>query len=640
MFGDDGVSRYPNEMVIGQPVTDQGGTQYSLPAGVFRFPLVAPGNYRLEVLPPGNYNFPSQRTVADLQTLPNAPFRLQPGSFGQNFVVSARAGGGRGRAARRQQRCCVLRKTAGQQIATTGDFVQYTLTLENTSEDGRLHRGGRGRPAARRRAIPRRFAASQWHAHRRSRAGRRRQLRSPTCTRNWPPGSRITLRYVVEFTIAMRGMKDAINTAQAIAPGNVRSNEARALVRMNEELFSQKGFIVGRVFEGTCESDGREDFGVANVRVYLEDGRYGITDENGHFHFEGLEPGTHTVQLDKFTLPEYLELAPCADRMGHAGRDYSQFAELRPGTLWRSDFVLRQKAAPQRRRAIRIPFGAVAPEADGDDVVLHEAVVRVNGVPTGNTRVVVMLPDRFEYVPGSATVDGARATDSKDQVIGAGDPVSSVADGVITRAARRARAGHRAHGALRHARRPARGGTLPVRALAVFDSPAKSGLRTQPVESQLSRGAARFGRSQFTFSPRFDVLKTELSPADEEALHDLIRSWRGARDITIRAVGSCRFAADRRPQSRGVRRQLRAVACPRAGGGRLPRHFAGRSGGARARRRPRVRRADVEPGNDAASHAANRRVEIVIEGSRFEANAPLELTAAGGKARNHRARRV
>ena len=49
-------------------------------------------------------------------------------------------------------------------------------------------------------------------------------------------------------------MKDAINTAQAFAPGNVRSNEARALVRMNEELFSQKGFIVGRVFEGTCDS--------------------------------------------------------------------------------------------------------------------------------------------------------------------------------------------------------------------------------------------------------------------------------------------------------------------------------------------------------------------------------------------------
>ncbi len=74
VFGDDGVSRYPSEMVTGQVVTDQGGTQYSMPAGVFRFPLVAPGSYRLEVLPPGSHAFPSQRTIADLQTLPNAPY--------------------------------------------------------------------------------------------------------------------------------------------------------------------------------------------------------------------------------------------------------------------------------------------------------------------------------------------------------------------------------------------------------------------------------------------------------------------------------------------------------------------------------------------------------------------------------------
>ena len=41
VFGDDGVSRYPSEMVTGQPVTDQGGTQYSTAGG--RVPLPAGG---------------------------------------------------------------------------------------------------------------------------------------------------------------------------------------------------------------------------------------------------------------------------------------------------------------------------------------------------------------------------------------------------------------------------------------------------------------------------------------------------------------------------------------------------------------------------------------------------------------------
>ena len=99
-----------------------------------------------------------------------------------------------------------------------------------------------------------------------------------------------------------------------------------------------------------------------------------------------------------------------------------------------------------------------------------------------------------------------------------------------------------------------------MRAVALFDSPAKSGLRTQPIESQLSRGAARYGRSQFTFTPRFDVLKTELLPSDEAALryaHRLLA--RRARHHHPRRRPR-RLAAHLRPQPQGVRRQLRVVA--------------------------------------------------------------------------------
>ena len=356
---------------------------------MFRFPLVAPGNYRLEVLPPGSHSFPSQRTVADLQTLPNAPFRLQPGSFGQPFVVTAAPAVAVDIPLDSAADALQLRKTAGQQIATTGDFVQYTLTLQNTSELGaftnvqlvdRLPAGARYRSGSLRLngvrvADPASAADGSGFTYLHPLLG---------------AGESIELRYVVEFTVAMRGVKDAINTAQAFAPGNVRSNEARALVRMNEELFSEKGFIVGRVFEGTCDEDGREDAGVAGIRVYLEDGRYGVTDENGRFHFEGLDPGTHSVQLDKLTLPEYLELAPC-ERMGHAGRDYSQFAELRGGTLWRSDFVLRQKAAP--KGDVQMEFkSALPPGQNGEGMAAHEAVIRVTGVTVGNARAMVMLP--------------------------------------------------------------------------------------------------------------------------------------------------------------------------------------------------------------------------------------------------------
>jgi uncharacterized repeat protein (TIGR01451 family) len=628
VFGDDGVSRFPSEMITGQQVTDAGGTQYSLPTGVFRFPLVAAGNYRLEVVPPGSYAFPSQRTIADLQTLSQAPYRLQQGSFGQPFVVTAAPAVAVDVPLDPNGDSLLVRKSAGQQIATTGDFVQYTLTVQNNSQAGafsnvsvvdRLPAGARYRSGSLRvngvRAADPTLAPD----------GTSFTYTQPSID----AGATIELRYVLEFTVAMRGAKEAINTAQAFAPGNVRSNEARALVRMNEELFSQQGFIVGRVFEGDCDAPGREDNGVANVRIYLEDGRYGVTDENGHFHFEGLEPGTHTVQLDKLTLPDYLELAPCADRMGHAGREYSQFAELRGGTLWRSDFVLRQKAAPQGD--VQFEFkSALLPDPNGEGLAEHQAVIRVTGVSAGNVRAMVMLPDGFEYVSGSAAVNGAKVSDDRKQVEGAGEPVVSVTDNVVVARFAELTGGSSRVFTFRSRATANAGGALPVRAVALFDSPSRSGMRTAPIVAQLSRGAARYGRSNFTFRPRFDVLKTELLPADEAALRSLIDAWRGAREISIRAVGH----ADSQPIS-GRNRKVFAdnYALSRARAQTVADYLATSLNVPVARVQVEGRGSDepLNQGKDAASLAANRRVDIVIEGSRFEANAPLELVSAGGE---------
>jgi hypothetical protein len=90
--------------------------------------------------------------------------------------------------------------------------------------------------------------------------------------------------------------------------------------------------------------------------------------------------------------------------------------------MWRSDFALRQKAAPSGD--VQFEFhSALAPE--GDDIVMHEAVLQVNGVSTGKTRMVVMLPDHFEYVAGSVTVDGERTYRKAQQLVGAGEQVLS-----------------------------------------------------------------------------------------------------------------------------------------------------------------------------------------------------------------------
>ena len=170
-----------------------------------------------------------------------------------------------------------------------------------------------------------------------------------------------------------------------------------------------------------------------------------------------------------------------------------------------------------------------------------------------------------------------------------------------------------------------------MRAVALFDSPAKSGMRTAPIESKLSRGAAKYGRSNLTFTPRFDALKTELLPSDEAALRSLIDSWRGAREITIRAVGH----ADSQPisgRNRKVFADNYALSQARAQAvAELSRDCRSMFRKRTCTSKAAVPTNRVSQGKDAASLAANRRVEIVIEGSRFEANAPLELVTAGGQ---------
>lgn len=363
VFGDDGTSAYPAEVITGEAVTDAGGTVYRLPPGVYRFPLVAPGRYRLEVEPPGGYVFASGVAVEELQRLAGAPFRLGEGSYGRPFEVAAPVAAAIDVPLDRAGESLLLRKTASTAVASAGDFVLYELLVENTSRvaalrpvriEDRLPVGVRFRPGSSRRDGARIADPSV------SAEGRVLTFDLVALA----PGERVRLRYVVEVTVAARA-RELVNTAIARAPGGVQSNEARAVVRLATDLFTDRGFIVGRVSEGSCgASDGP---GVPGVRVYLEDGRYALTDAEGKYHFEGVAPGSHVVQIDDHTLPDHLAAGGCADTVRHARQGRSQFVDLRAGALWRADFQLARRTASAQVAPADRPLagsGRALPSAD------------------------------------------------------------------------------------------------------------------------------------------------------------------------------------------------------------------------------------------------------------------------------------
>lgn len=117
------------------------------------------------------------------------------------------------------------------------------------------------------------------------------------------------------------------------------SGNASAVVGLLTEVFSDEGYIVGKVYM-ECSFDrtqGHEEIGIPGIRIYMEDGSYAVTDAEGQYSFYGIRAGTHVLKVDEETLPVGAEMKPLYNR--HAGVGTSQFVDLKQGDIARADFA-------------------------------------------------------------------------------------------------------------------------------------------------------------------------------------------------------------------------------------------------------------------------------------------------------------
>jgi uncharacterized repeat protein (TIGR01451 family) len=505
VYGDDGLSTFPSVITSGGTFTDSSGKVYAFATGAYRFPFVRPGSYRLIATAPGGYAAPSAVAEAALQKLPGAPFALAtPGSYGGVFVINP------GPVVRLDIPVdptgvgLWLHKTVNRDVAAIGDFVQYTVSVENTSGSpasgvvltDRLPPGFRFRPGSAR-------LGGQ------SAADPRIASQGDSLTfelGDLPDGSTKEIRYVTEITAGAKPGK-AVNRVQGSAVGGVRSNQASAVVTVKEELFRSHNFIAGRVIADNCSDDptDRQD-GVAGVRIYLEDGTYVITDEQGMYHFEGVSSGTHVLQMDLASIPESYELSACGENSRQAGTPFSRFVDLHGGALWREDFHLQTKAPPSGEAALKM-----ACHLD-QGVVNYIADVAVQGVPLANARLSVILPEGGRYLEGSGRMDGDQALEP--QVMG----------NVINFRLGDAAAGRTRHLdfaiALDDAAQP---GRLHTRALLTFNTTSRKNQRTPMIDTilALDRRSTRQIQAPLIVRPQFESLSAELATADRIKLDRL-----------------------------------------------------------------------------------------------------------------------
>ena len=404
---------------------------------------------------------------------------------------------------------------------------------------------------------------------------------------------------------------ELVNRAVAQADGGIVSNESVARIRLNEDLFRSTSTLIGRVVEGSCARDTfAEDQGVAGVRVYLEDGRYAVSDEGGRFHFEGLTPGTHVAQLDVASVPAYYDIVGCNEQARFAGGADSQFVDLSRGALQRADFYLRRKLAPEGSVNIALDSAGT----DLSDTVSYELQLTGTGnIDVSNVRAMLMFPDGMHYVPGSIRIDGAAV--AKPRVMGQSVTVqldnqqgnwqetikfaATIDDSVS--------------------------GDLVTRAIGRFDSPAEKNQQTPVAETLLRREAATWDNEGYVLNLKFGVLSDTLSADDQLELDRVIQSWRGVKDIRISAVGhsdSTRIAARNRAQfaDNYVLSQARASAAAN--------YLAQALGVSADSVQVEGRGPDDPVANNATEQgrAMNRRVEMILGGQRPGRKSFLKVT--------------
>ncbi|MBA3942435.1 MAG: hypothetical protein C0520_14610, partial [Sphingopyxis sp.] len=328
----------------------------------------APGTYRLLVEPPAPYTAPSQSSPADLAGLrrpdDGLPFTVTDASYGRVFTLASPAPVRVDIPVDQPGLPLVLRKTTSTQVAVPGDAVQYRIEVAN--RDARRSTGAvtvrDELPAGMRlradtvRANGQRLDAAV------EPDGRTFAVTLPALA----PGATTLLTYIAEVTVSAQP-GNALNKASAVDNRQTASNVAEATISIKRDQLGDRMTIIGRITDGGCEVDPGKAPGVAGVRVMLQDGSYTVTDEDGRYHFEGVRPGLHVVQIDPSTLPLDREPADCAHSTASAGSAISRFVEGRGGALKRADFRA-QAAAPRaapKTASNEAPKVLSGPEAAG-----------------------------------------------------------------------------------------------------------------------------------------------------------------------------------------------------------------------------------------------------------------------------------
>ncbi len=354
VFGVDGFSTFPSDVVSGEDVWDSSNLVYENGQGEFRYPLLDAGNYAVRVDPPEGYTFSSVVGIDQLTSVGvdagktgDNGYVILPASFGEAITLDS-AGTLRFDIPLDPISDIIVTKSADRTFGDVGDYINYSVTIEN--------RGTATVPAILHDTLPLGFRYVPGTSRIEQISSDEPQVSADASLLTFDmdliaAGESITLDYALLIGPGAT-LGDAVNAAVVRdGSGEQISNIARAGITIREDLLRSTSTIVGRITEKSCDGDVEwvrpleRGTGIAGVRLYMETGAYVVSDSDGLYHFEGVSEGTHVVQVDKETLPQGFELMTCEENTRYAGSNESKFVDVQGGGIWRANFYLKQTGA-------------------------------------------------------------------------------------------------------------------------------------------------------------------------------------------------------------------------------------------------------------------------------------------------------
>ncbi len=226
-----------------------------------------------------------------------------------------------------------ITKVASKDSMAIGDFVKFTITIENSSVISLNHNILYDK-------LPQglKFKKGSFKID-----GNRTEVDYRSNTILYKLGSLkpkeiITATYIAEVGAGVDS-KTLTNIAYCNSVHAGRSNIARATIKIKSDFFNDKGYILGEVYFLDKNQTKKP---AQNVKLYLSDGRYSVTDKDGKYHFIDLDNRTHVVQIDTDTLTGRFELINCNRDNRFAKSLKSAFVDIVNGEMHRVDFCVKK----------------------------------------------------------------------------------------------------------------------------------------------------------------------------------------------------------------------------------------------------------------------------------------------------------